>query len=69
MPPENVDAMAILQHSRQHSDFDGRGVAVDWNYRELLASRRHRIIQPDAARPGGITAMKKIAAIADARLA
>jgi galactonate dehydratase len=66
VPPENVDAMAILQHSANIPISTGEGLQSHWNYRELLAKQAARIIQPDAARTGGITAMKKIAAMADA---
>ena len=66
VPPENVDAMAILQHSTNIPIATGEGLQSHWNYRELLQKQAARIIQPDVARTGGITAMKKIAAMADA---
>lgn len=66
VPPENVDAMAVLQHSTNIPIATGEGLQSHWNYRELLEKQAARIIQPDAARAGGITAMKKIAAMADA---
>lgn len=66
VPPENVDAMAILQHSTNIPISTGEGLQSHWNYKELLQKQAARIIQPDAARTGGITAMKKIAAMADA---
>lgn len=66
VPPENVDAMAILQHSTNIPIATGEGLQSHFNYRELLNKQAARILQPDAARTGGITAMKKIAAMADA---
>jgi galactonate dehydratase len=66
VPPENVDAMAALQHSTNIPIATGEGLQTHWNFRELLNKQAARIIQPDAARTGGITAMKKIAAMADA---
>lgn len=66
VPPENVDAMAMLQHSTNIPIATGEGLQSHFNYRELLNKQAARIIQPDAARTGGITAMKKIAAMADA---
>lgn len=66
VPPENVDAMAILQRSTNIPISTGEGLQSHFNYRELLQKQAARIIQPDAARAGGITAMKKIAAMADA---
>lgn len=66
VPPEDVDAMAALQRSTNIPISTGEGLQSHWNYRELLQKQAARIIQPDAARAGGITAMKKIAAMADA---
>lgn len=66
VPPEDVDAMAALQRSTTIPISTGEGLQSHWNYRELLQKQAARIIQPDAARAGGITAMKKIAAMADA---
>jgi galactonate dehydratase len=66
VPPENVDAMAALQRSTNIPIATGEGLQTHWNFRELLNKQAARIIQPDAARTGGITAMKKIAAMADA---
>lgn len=66
VPPENVEAMAALQRSTNIPIATGEGLQSHWNYRELLARQAARIVQPDVARTGGITAMKKIAAMADA---
>jgi galactonate dehydratase len=65
VPPENVDAMAMLQQSTNIPIATGEGVQGHFGYRELLAKQSARIWQPDVARTGGITAMKKIAALAD----
>jgi galactonate dehydratase len=65
VPPENVDAMAALQASTNIPIATGEGVHGHFLFRELLAKRSSRIWQPDVARTGGITAMKKIAALAD----
>ncbi|MGH9661413.1 MAG: mandelate racemase/muconate lactonizing enzyme family protein, partial [Bryobacteraceae bacterium] len=66
VPPENVDAMAELQRSTNIPIATGEGLQAHFNYRETLEKRAARILQPDVARVGGITAMKKIAAMADA---
>jgi galactonate dehydratase len=66
VPPEDVDAMAELQRSTNIPIATGEGLQSHFNYRELLQKQAARIIQPDVARTGGITAMKKIAAMADA---
>jgi galactonate dehydratase len=55
-------AAALHQHSHRHR----RRSADHWNFRDLLNKQAARIIQPDVARTGGITSMKKIAAMADA---
>lgn len=65
VPPENVDAMAALQRTTNIPIATGEGVQGHFLYRELLAKQSARIWQPDVARVGGITAMKKIAALAD----
>lgn len=65
VPPENVDAMAMLQQSTNIPIATAEGIQGHFHYRELLEKRSARIWQPDVARSGGITAMKKIAALAD----
>ena len=66
VPPENVDAMAALQRSTNIPIATGEGLQGHFNYRETLEKQAARILQPDVSRTGGITAMKKIAAMADA---
>ncbi len=66
VPPEDVDAMAALQRSTNIPIATGEGIQGHFGYRELLEKQCARIFQPDAARAGGITAMKQIAAMADA---
>jgi galactonate dehydratase len=66
VPPENGDAMAALQHSTNIPIATGEGLQSHFNFREVLVKQAARILQPDVARTGGITAMKKIAAMADA---
>ena len=67
VPPENMEAMAALQASTNIPIATGEGIQGHFNYAPLLEKRAARILQPDVARTGGITAMKKIAAMADAR--
>jgi galactonate dehydratase len=66
VPPETVDAMAALQRSTNIPIATGEGILGHFNYRELAAKQSARIWQPDVARAGGITALKKIAALGDA---
>jgi galactonate dehydratase len=66
VPPENMEAMAALQASTNIPIATGEGIQGHFHYAPLLEKRAARILQPDVARTGGITAMKKIAAMADA---
>jgi galactonate dehydratase len=66
VPPENMEAMAMLQASTNIPIATGEGIQGHFNYAPLLEKRSARILQPDVSRTGGITAMKKIAAMADA---
>ena len=66
VPPEDVGAMAELQRSTSIPIATGEGIQGHFAFRELLEKRCARMFQPDAARTGGLTAMKKIAAMADA---
>jgi galactonate dehydratase len=66
VPPENMEAMATLQASTNIPIATGEGIQGHFHFAPLLEKRAARILQPDVARTGGITAMKKIAAIADA---
>src|SRR5687767_4735954 len=66
VPPENVDAMAVLQRSTNIPIATGEGLQSHFAFRETLERQSARILQPDVARTGGITALKKIAAMADA---
>jgi galactonate dehydratase len=66
VPPEDVDAMAALQRSTNVPIATGEGLQSHWNFRDVLVKGAARILQPDVSRTGGITAMKKIAAMADA---
>ena len=66
VPPEDADAMASLQRSTNIPIATGEGLQSHFNFREILHKEAARILQPDVSRTGGITAMKKIAAMADA---
>jgi galactonate dehydratase len=66
IPPENMEAMASLQASTNIPIATGEGLQGHFSFAPLLEKRAARILQPDVSRTGGITAMKKIAAMADA---
>jgi galactonate dehydratase len=66
VPPEDVDAMAQLQHSINVPIATGESLQSHYNFREVLEKGACRVLQPDLARVGGITAAKKIAGMAEA---
>jgi galactonate dehydratase len=66
VPPEDVDAMAQLQHSINVPIALGESLQSHYNFREVLEKGACRVLQPDLARVGGITAAKKIASMAEA---
>jgi len=68
VPPEDMDAMAELQRSTNIPIATGEGLLGHFNFAQLISKRAARILQPDVARTGGITAFKKIAAMADGHL-
>ena len=65
VPPENIAAMAEVQRSTSTPLATGERIFGRHGFRELLEKQAVRIIQPDLARTGGITEVKKIAAMAD----
>lgn len=65
VPPEDVDAMAAIQRSTNIPIATGEGLFSHFAFREVLQKQAARILQPDVARAGGITPMKKIAGMAE----
>ena len=65
VPPEDIEAMALLQHQTNVPIATGESLQSHYNFREVLEKRAARVLQPDLARTGGITAAKKIAAMAE----
>ena len=65
VPPEDVEAMALIQHQTNVPIATGESLQSHYNFREILEKRAARVLQPDLARTGGITATKKIAAMAE----
>lgn len=64
--PEDVDG---LRRVRDHTILPlaaGERLATLWGYKTLLGERLVDIVQPDTGRCGGLTQMKKIAALAEA---
>jgi len=64
--PENVDAMAAVREKSPVPIATGEMLYTKWEFRDLLKARGADIIQPDVCCCGGITEIKKIAALAEA---
>lgn len=64
--PENVEAMAEVRSKSPVPIATGEMLYTKWEFRDLLRVRGADIIQPDICVCGGVTEMKKIAALAEA---
>lgn len=64
--PENVDAMAAVREKSPVPIATGEMLYGKWEFRDLLKVRAADIIQPDVCCCGGLTELKKIAALAEA---
>ncbi len=66
--PLPSDDLIGLSELRKKVDIDiagGENDAFTWRFRQILESSAYDIIQPDVCRSGGITEVKKIAALAE----
>jgi galactonate dehydratase len=66
VPPENVDALAKVAAAISLPMACGERSATIYGFRELIEREIPDVIQPDMARAGGFSQMKKIAAMAEA---
>ena len=64
--PENIDALAWLAQKSDVPIATGEMLYTSFGFRELLAKQAATIIQPDICICGGLSEMKKIAALAEA---
>ena len=64
--PENIDALAWLAQKSDVPIATGEMLYTTFGFRELLAKQAATIIQPDICICGGMSEMKKIAALAEA---
>ena len=64
--PENMEAMAQVRTKSPVPIATGEMLYTKWEFRDLLRLRAADIIQPDVCCCGGVTEMKKIAALAEA---
>ena len=66
VPPDNVDAMRQVRAAGLRTDLaTGERLFFRWGFRELLHNRLVDVIQPDIAHTGGISEIRRIAAMAD----
>ena len=66
VPPENVQETREVQRATHLPVATGERLFSRHDFRNLLEARACRIIQPDVAHVGGITELRKVAAMADA---
>jgi len=64
--PENVPALAHVAHSVKVPIATGERRYTKFDFREILEKQAVAVVQPDCCHAGGITEVKKIAAMAEA---
>ena len=67
--PENVDAMATIARSTTVPIATGERLFTKWGFREVLAKQAAAVLQPDVSHAGGISEVRKIAAMGEAHFA
>ena len=68
VPPENIEAFRPVRETARELGIDlatGERYFSKWQYAPLLAGQFVDVIQPDLCHAGGITEVKKIAALAE----
>lgn len=66
VPPENFDALATVARAIEIPVATGERLTTKFLFQELLVRQAVDIIQPDLCHAGGLTEVKKIAAMAEA---
>ncbi len=66
VPPENTEAMRRVQENVDIPIAAGERHSYLWGVREIIEDEIVDVVQPDSGRIGGITQLKKIAALAEA---
>jgi 2-dehydro-3-deoxyphosphogalactonate aldolase len=66
VPPENIEAMALVARATSIPIATGERLATKFDYAPLLEKKAAAIIQPALGRVGGILECKKIAGMAEA---
>lgn len=66
VPPEDLDGLKRVRAATDLPIAAGERLALLWGYRTLIEQGLVDIVQPDTGRVGGITQLRKIAALAEA---
>lgn len=65
VPPENIDALALVTRSVGVPVATGERLYTKWGFKDVLEKQAAAVIQPDICHDGGILETKKIAAMAE----
>ncbi|MBM3934695.1 MAG: galactonate dehydratase [SAR202 cluster bacterium] len=65
-PPENQDALKLIRQAGLQTEIaTGERLLTRWGYREVIEQQLVDIVQPDICHCGGISEMRRIAAMAE----
>ncbi|MAF53388.1 MAG: galactonate dehydratase [SAR202 cluster bacterium] len=65
IPPQNVDAMLKVAQAINIPLATGERIYTKWGFKDLLEKQVVSVVQPDVCHAGGISELKKIAAMAE----
>jgi galactonate dehydratase len=65
VPPENIEATAVVARSSSIPIACGERFYTRWGFRELFEKSAAGVIQPDVCHVGGISELRKVAAMAE----
>ena len=65
VPPQNVDAMLKVAQAINVPLATGERIYTKWGFKELLEKQVVSVVQPDIGHAGGLSELKKIAAMAE----
>lgn len=66
VPPDNVDSLSLIRRAGLKTDIaTGERILNRWGYKDIIERQLVDIIQPDICHCGGISEMKRIAAMAE----
>ena len=65
VPPQNVDAMVRVAQAINIPLATGERIYTKWGFKDLIEKQAVSVVQPDVCHAGGISELKKIAAMAE----